>query len=141
MSTRLFGVNTMYHSFRYKLANSATTLAANLLFDSAITDMHTCLKLLPLKLVRQMRLLEQGFGIDSEITANALKMGYRPFEVPVSYYARSHLEGKKINWKDGVSCVRVLARVRMTPIPAVSRKQITAQKRRLPLSVVTRHVS
>jgi len=51
--------------------------------------------------------------MDTEITANVLKMGYRPFEVPVAYYARSHLQGKKINWRDGVQCLRILARVRM----------------------------
>ena len=111
--TRLFGLNTVYHSFRYKMGNRATTLAANLLFDSAVTDMHTCLKLLPLALVRGMRLVELGFGMDTEITANVLKMGYRPFEVPVAYYSRSHLQGKKINWRDGLQCLRILARVRV----------------------------
>lgn len=111
--TRLFGLNTVYHSFRYKIGNKATTLAANLLFDSAVTDMHTCLKLLPLALVRGMRLIELGFGMDTEITANVLKMGYRPFEVPVAYYARSHLQGKKINWRDGLQCLWILFRVRM----------------------------
>jgi dolichol-phosphate hexosyltransferase len=111
--TRLFGLNTVYHSFRYKMGNKATTLAANLLFDSAVTDMHTCLKLLPLALVRGMRLVELGFGVDTEITANVLKMGYRPFEVSVAYYARSHLQGKKINWRDGIQCLRILARVRV----------------------------
>jgi glycosyltransferase involved in cell wall biosynthesis len=115
--TRLFGVNTVYHSFRYKLGNRATTLAANLLFDSALTDMHTCMKLVPLKLLRQMHLVELGFGLDTEITAYVLKMGYRPFEVPVSYYARSHLEGKKINWKDGIQCLKVLGRVRIAATP------------------------
>ena len=110
--TRLFGLNTVYHSFRYKMGNRATTLAANVLFDSAVTDMHTCLKLLPLALVRGMRLIERGFGLDTEITANVLKMGYRPFEVPVAYYARSHRQGKKINWRDGLQCLWILARVR-----------------------------
>jgi hypothetical protein len=75
--------------------------------------MHTCLKLLPLALVRRMRLVELGFGMDTEMTANALRMGYRPFEVPVAYYARSHLQGKKINWRDGVQCLRILIRVRV----------------------------
>jgi glycosyltransferase involved in cell wall biosynthesis len=115
---RLFGFNTVYRSFRYKLGNKFTTLMANLLFDSAITDMHTCLKLIPLPLLRQMRLTERGFGLDTEITANMLRMGYRPFEVPVSYYARSHVQGKKINWKDGVHCLRVLGKVRLRNLKA-----------------------
>lgn len=115
--TRLFGLNTRYHSFRYKFGNRATTLAANLLFDSAVTDMHTCLKLVPLSLLRQMPLTELGFGLDSEITANVLRSGHRPFEVPIAYYARSHEQGKKIRWSDGVRCLAVLARVRMRPRP------------------------
>lgn len=125
--TRLFGLNTRYHSFRYKMGNRATTLLANLLFDSAVTDMHTCLKLVPTATLRQMPLRELGFGLDSEITANVLRMGLRPFEVPVAYYARSHEQGKKINWKDGMHCVRVLATVRLQvgPSSALRRRRST----------------
>ncbi len=115
--TRLFGVNTVYRSFRYKLGNQAMTFAANVLFDSALSDLHSCLKLVPLPMLRQMRLVELGFGLDTEITANVLRFGSRPFEVPVSYHARSRLEGKKINWRDAVRCIRVLGRVRMAPDP------------------------
>lgn len=115
--TRLFGVNTVYRSFRYKVGNQAMTFAANLLFDSALSDLHTCLKLVPLSMLREMRLVELGFGLDTEITANVLRFGARPFEVPVSYHARSHSEGKKINWRDAVRCVQVLGRVRMSPDP------------------------
>jgi dolichol-phosphate hexosyltransferase len=115
--TRLFGVNTVYRSFRYKVGNQAMTLAANLLFDSALSDLHSCLKLVPLPMLRQMRLVELGFGLDTEITANVLRFGARPFEVPVSYHARSHTDGKKINWRDAVRCMQVLGRVRMAPDP------------------------
>jgi glycosyltransferase involved in cell wall biosynthesis len=141
--TRLFGVNTVYHSFRYKLGNKATTLAANVLFDSALTDMHTCLKLIPLKLLRQMRLAERGFGLDTEITANVLKMGYRPFEVPVSYYARSHYEGKKINWKDGFQCLKVLGRVRVavTPESRGSRVRPTPERQPQLIDITNRHAN
>jgi dolichol-phosphate hexosyltransferase len=115
--TRLFGVNTVYRSFRYKIGNQAMTFVANLLFDSAISDLHSCLKLVPLPMLRQMHLVELGFGLDTEITANVLRLGARPFEVPVSYLARSHQEGKKINWRDAVRCMQVLGRVRMAPDP------------------------
>nr|WP_284288671.1 hypothetical protein [Angustibacter aerolatus] len=82
---------------------------------------------MPLKMLRQMRLVELGFGLDTEITANVLRFGARPFEVPVSYHARSHDEGKKINWRDAVRCLQVLGRVRVAPdprpaAPAVARK-------------------
>jgi dolichol-phosphate hexosyltransferase len=110
--TRLFGANTVYQSYRYAMGNKLTTLAANLLFDSYLSDLHTCLKLVPLVLFRDLDLRENGFGLDTEITAALLRRGVRPFEVPVSYFARSHDEGKKITWRDGVACLQILGRVR-----------------------------
>jgi dolichol-phosphate hexosyltransferase len=110
--SRLFGANTVYQSYRYAMGNKMTTFAANVLFDSYISDLHTCLKLLPLELLHDLRLREQGFGLDTEITAEVLKRGYRPFEVPVSYHSRTHAQGKKLNWWDGVVCLGILARVR-----------------------------
>src|SRR5207247_2474438 len=87
--SRLFGLNTVYQSYWYALGNKVTTLAANVLFDAYVSDLHTCLKLLPLHLFRRMHLVEDGFGLDTEITASLLRLGLRPFEVPVSYYSRS----------------------------------------------------
>ena len=120
---RLFGYNTVYRSFRYAVGNKLLTKMANVLFDSYISDMHTCLKLIPLALFRRLILRENGFGLDTEVTATLLRMGIRPFEVPVSYYSRSHAEGKKINWRDALACLRILLRVR------------TMRKRRLALTV------
>ncbi len=73
--TRLFGRDTVYQSFWFAAGNRATTLAANVLYDAAITDLHTCLKLLPLQLLRRMQLTEQGFGLDTQITARMLLSG------------------------------------------------------------------
>jgi glycosyltransferase involved in cell wall biosynthesis len=110
--TRLFGANTVYQSYRHAMGNRALTLAANLMFDSYLSDLHTCLKLVPLALFRQLDLCESGFGLDTEITAKILKLGVRPFEVPVSYHSRSIAMGKKITWIDGVECLQVLSRIR-----------------------------
>ena len=109
---RLFGYNTVYRSFRYAVGNKLLTATTNVLFDSYLSDMHTCLKLVPLELFRRLILRENGFGLDTEITAALLRMGVRPFEVPVSYYSRSHAEGKKINWRDAIVCLCILLRVR-----------------------------
>jgi glycosyltransferase involved in cell wall biosynthesis len=111
--TRMFGMNTVYHSYRYAFGNRMMTLAANILNDSCLTDLHTCLKMMPVALFRELHLTETGFGLDSEITAEILRRGYRPFEVPVTYVGRSHVEGKKVTWRDGVECIRVLGRVRL----------------------------
>lgn len=110
--TRVFGMNTCFRSFKFALGGRVLTLAANLLYDSCLTDLHTCLKLVPLADFRAMELRENGFGLDTELTARLLRSGVRPFEVPVSYAGRSVAEGKKINWRDGMRCVSILTRVR-----------------------------
>ena len=111
---RLFGYNTVYQSFRYAMGNKILTAITNVLFDSYISDMHTCLKLMPREMFSMLVLRENGFGLDTELTAALLRLGIRPFEVPVSYYSRSHAQGKKINWRDAVACLRILFRVRGT---------------------------
>jgi hypothetical protein len=110
--TRLFGYNTVYQSFRYAVGNRILTTLTNVMFDSYLSDMHTCLKLMPLSLFNSVSLSENRFGLDTEVTATLLRLGYRPFEVPVSYYSRSHAQGKKINWRDAVACLRILFKVR-----------------------------
>lgn len=117
---RLFGANTRYQSYRHAVGNRAMTLAANVLFDARLSDLHTCLKLVPVELFRELELRESGFGLDTEITAKLLSNGIRPFEVPVSYHSRSAAHGKKITWRDGVQCLHVLARVRSTRGPSQS---------------------
>jgi dolichol-phosphate hexosyltransferase len=109
---RLFGANTRYQSYKHALGNRALTLAASLMYNASLSDIHTCLKLLPVSLFREMQLTEDGFGLDTEITAKLLSRGIAPFEIPVSYHSRSMANGKKITWRDGVECLQVLARVR-----------------------------
>jgi dolichol-phosphate hexosyltransferase len=111
--SRLFGANTVFQSYRYAMGNKVTTFMANILFDAYISDLHTCLKLMPTRLLRDLTLLERGFGLDTEITAHVLKLGYRPFEVPISYHSRTHAQGKKLTWRDGVSCLSILVRIRL----------------------------
>src|SRR4051794_16842067 len=103
--TRLFGVNTVYQSYRLAMGNRVMTQAANVLFNAYLSDLHTCLKLMPLDLFRMLDLRENGFGLDTEITARILKNGIRPFEVPISYHSRSYEHGKKITWHHAVECL------------------------------------
>jgi dolichol-phosphate hexosyltransferase len=111
---RLRGFNTAYHSYWYAAGNRLMTRLANVLFDAHVSDLHTCLKLIPRRMLEQLDLRESGFGLDTEITALLLKHGVRPFEVPISYYSRSRAQGKKITWRDALACVRILARVRVS---------------------------
>lgn len=117
--TRVFGFNTRYQSFRFAIGGRALTLVANVLFDSCLTDMHSCLKLLPVADFHALRLSESGFGLDTEITARLLRSGMRPFEVAVSYDGRSFEGGKKISWRDGVQCLSILVKVRTQRYPDV----------------------
>jgi dolichol-phosphate hexosyltransferase len=124
--TRIFGFNTMYRSYRYAMGNRLLTRMANILFDAYLSDLHTCMKLIPLAMFRSLNLRESGFGLDTEVTALLLKAGIRPFEVPVSYYSRTHDEGKKINWRDAVVCMSILLRVRL--LRSSRPKAITASR-------------
>jgi len=114
---RQFAGATSY-GFRYMLGNRAMTMTANALFDCWIGDLHTCLKLLPVEFFRALDPVERGFGLDTEIAARALRLGIRPFEVPISYTPRSHAEGKKIGWRDGVACLNILRRERFRAVDA-----------------------
>ena len=110
---RLFGFNTVYRTYVYAIGNQLLTRMANILFNAHLSDLHTCLTMMPLAMLRSLDLCEKRFGLDSEVTAKLLRQGIRPFEVPVSYYSRSHAEGKKITWRDAVACARILLRVRL----------------------------
>lgn len=109
--SRTFGSHSAY-SFWYVMGNRGITLAANILFNSYISDLETCYKLLPRQLYRDLNIRSTGFGMEAELTAKLLKRGIRPFEVPISYTARSREEGKKITWTDGVQALWLLGRER-----------------------------
>jgi len=110
---RGFGSHAAY-SFWYVMGNKGVTTVANILFNAYIADLETCFKLMPLELYRSLDITSKGFGMEAEITGKLLARQIRPFEVPITYRARSREEGKKITWKDGVQAVWLLARIRMT---------------------------
>lgn len=131
--TRSFGSHNAY-SFWYVQGNKCVTLFANVLFNSYISDLETCFKLLPLRLYRELDIRHAGFGMEAEITGKLLAAGIRPFEVPISYYARSRTEGKKLTWRDGVEALLILTRLRLRPTPELSTShwRTTATRRRGP---------
>jgi len=113
---RMSGLGTVHPSLWHALGNRSMTLFANILFGSAIADLHTCLKLVPMPLVNSFNLDEGGFGLDTELSAEVLRAGFRPFQVPISYVGRSKEEGKKIRFGDALRCVYVLIKVRLRPV-------------------------
>lgn len=114
--SRTFGSHSAY-SFWYVQGNKALTTFANVLFNAYIADLETCFKLMPLDLLRSLNITADGFGMEAEITGKLLARRIRPFEVPITYRARSREAGKKITWRDGVQAMWILARIRVTRQP------------------------
>jgi dolichol-phosphate hexosyltransferase len=100
-------------SFWYVIGNKAVTLAANVLFNSWVSDIMTCHKVMPTEDFRTLSLREPGFAIEPEITGRLLRRGVRIYEVPISYAARSREEGKKLTALDGLRVLRTLLRCRL----------------------------
>ena len=114
--TRTFGSHNSY-SYLYVLGNKAVTTFANVLFNCYISDLETCFKLIPASLYQKLRVHETGFGMEAEITGKLLRSDIRPYEVPISYKARSRTAGKKLTWRDGVEAVWILSRERFFTRP------------------------
>ena len=87
---------------RTMLGNRLLTLVTNVLYNTMLTDMETCYKVMRTDVLRSMTLQSNGFGIEPEITAKIFKRRYRVYEVPITYDGRGYDEGKKITWRDGV---------------------------------------
>ncbi len=109
--TRAFKSHSAY-SFWYVMGNRAVTLAANVLYNSFISDMMTGHKAMATELFRELRLRERGFAIEAEITARLLRRDVRIYEVPIEYVARGREEGKKLTAVDGLRVLRTLLRCR-----------------------------
>ena len=87
--------------FWHKVGNNLLTLFSNLLTNLALTDMETCYKVFKSSVIKDIRIQENRFGFEPEITAKIAKKKVRVYEVGISYSGRTYLEGKKIGWKDG----------------------------------------
>jgi dolichol-phosphate hexosyltransferase len=111
--TRAFGSHTAF-SFWYVLGNKMIVLWANILFNSYISDLETCYKMVRTDLLRSLKLHSDSFAIEAEITSKLLKRGHRPLEMPISYRARSREQGKKIQWWDGVIALWTIFRIRFS---------------------------
>ena len=108
---RTFGSHSSF-SFWYVMGNRGVTTAANMMYNCYLGDLETCFKLMPVELYRSLDVKSRGFGMEAEVTGKLLRRGIRPFEVPISYRARTRAEGKKITWRDGVEALWILARER-----------------------------
>ena len=93
-----------WHSVGNKFLTTLSNMATNL----NLTDMETCYKAFRREVLQKITIEEDRFGFEPEITAKVSKLKVRVYEVAISYYGRTYEEGKKINWKDGLSAFRCI---------------------------------
>ncbi|HNI44805.1 MAG TPA: glycosyltransferase family 2 protein [Chitinophagales bacterium] len=92
--------------FWHSIGNAWLTFLSNMFNNLNLTDMETCYKLFPTKVIQQIPLYETRFGFEPEVTAKIARVpNIRIYEVGVSYYGRTYAEGKKINWRDGFRAI------------------------------------
>jgi glycosyltransferase involved in cell wall biosynthesis len=98
--------------FLHWIGNRFLSLTTNVLYNTTLSDMETCYKLVDRRLLEDMSLRANAFDIEPEITAKILKRGIRIYEVPISYAGREFEEGKKITWRDGFAALWTLVKYR-----------------------------
>jgi len=101
------------HFFWHMLGNKFLTLLSNVITNLNLTDMETCYKVFTKEVARKIDLKENRFGFEPEFTVKVANMGARVYEVGISYSGRSYQEGKKINWKDGISAIWCLIKYKI----------------------------
>jgi glycosyltransferase involved in cell wall biosynthesis len=94
------------------IGNRFLSMTTNVLYNTTLSDMETCYKLIERDLLDEMKLHSNRFDIEPEITAKVLKRGIRIYEVPISYSGREFDEGKKITWRDGFAALWTLVKYR-----------------------------
>ena len=97
-------VNQAHRTYHY-LVNRFLTLLSNLASGLHLTDMETCYKAFRGDILRSIQLRSKRFGFEPEITAHLARLKLIVWELPISYYPRSYIEGKKITWKDGLAAL------------------------------------
>jgi glycosyltransferase involved in cell wall biosynthesis len=100
--------------FTHYAGNRVLTLLTNILYNTMLTDMETCFKVMKVEVIRSMILKSNRFGIEPELTAKIFKRGYRVYEIPITYDGRGYSDGKKITWRDGVVAIWTLIKYRFT---------------------------
>ncbi len=87
--------------FWHMVGNKFLTLLSNMATNLNLTDMETCYKVFRREIVQKIKIEENRFGFEPEITAKVAKLDVAIYEVGISYYGRTYAEGKKIGWRDG----------------------------------------
>ena len=96
------------HMFWHQMGNNFLTTLSNMFTNLNLTDIETCYKMFKKEVIDSIKIEENRFGLEPELTAKVARGKWRIYEVGISYYGRSYKEGKKINWKDGFRAMYVI---------------------------------
>jgi len=92
--------------FWHTIGNKLLTHLSNMFTNLNLSDMETCYKMFKSEIIKQISFKENRFGFEPEVTAKIRRFeGIRIYEVGISYYGRTYLEGKKIGAKDGFRAI------------------------------------
>jgi len=100
--------------FWHSVGNSILTLISNALTNMNMTDMETCYKVFRREILQSIRIEEDRFGFEPEITVKISKRRLRVYEVGIGYWGRTYEEGKKIGWRDGFRALWCLLKYSLT---------------------------
>lgn len=109
-SRYLSGMERQVRGYWHSLGNGFLTTCFNIIHDAHLSDMETCYKAMPLKILKSLRLTTNRFGIEPELAARLIAVRARIVEVPISYYPRGYGDGKKIGWKDGLEAIYLIVK-------------------------------
>ena len=98
------------------LANKFLTTLTNLLYNTSLTDMETAYKVFRTDVLKSIKLTCIGFEFEVEITAKLSKLGYKIYEVPITYHPRTNEQGKKIRWWDGFIAIYYLLKYKFQDV-------------------------
>ena len=113
--SRFHKSNSQVHRTFHYLINRVLTLFSNILSGLYLTDMETCYKVFRAEILKSLNLESKRFGFEPEVTAAIAKLKLRIEEYPISYFPRNYIEGKKINWKDGVAAFWFILKYNVRP--------------------------
>ncbi len=91
--------------FWHYAGNKILTLLTNMFANLNLTDMETCYKLFRREVLSDIVIEEKRFGFEPEITLKVARKQVRIYEVSISYFGRTHAQGKKIGWRDGLRAI------------------------------------
>jgi len=94
--------------FWHMVGNKLLTLLSNMLTNLNLTDMEVCYKVFKSNIIKDIKLEENRFGFEPEVTAKISKKNLKIYEVGVKYFGRTYSDGKKITWRDGFSALRCI---------------------------------